>query len=129
LQQVSVIAALAIGQTLVILTAGIDLSVGAIAILSSLLMANLAAKNGGARTSRLGDRRCGGATCRGYQRRTGYAAKTATVHCDLGHPEHLYRDRAALLGRPASWPAPAGARPSLGGGRQSLSVPSGSPRA
>jgi fructose transport system permease protein len=46
LQQVSVIAALAIGQTLVILTAGIDLSVGAIAILSSLLMANLAAKNG-----------------------------------------------------------------------------------
>ena len=33
LQQVSVIAALAIGQTLVILTAGIDLSVGAIAIL------------------------------------------------------------------------------------------------
>ena len=46
LQQVSVIAALAIGQTLVILTAGIDLSVGAIAILSSLLMANLAAHNG-----------------------------------------------------------------------------------
>jgi fructose transport system permease protein len=46
LQQVSVIAALAIGQTLVILTAGIDLSVGAIAILSSLLMANLAANNG-----------------------------------------------------------------------------------
>ena len=46
LQQVSVIAALAIGQTLVILTAGIDLSVGAIAILSSLIMANLAANNG-----------------------------------------------------------------------------------
>src|SRR5829696_7491553 len=46
LQQVAVIAALAIGQTLVILTAGIDLSVGAIAILSSLLMANLAVKNG-----------------------------------------------------------------------------------
>jgi fructose transport system permease protein len=46
LQQVAVIAALAIGQTLVILTAGIDLSVGAIAILSSLLMANFAVKNG-----------------------------------------------------------------------------------
>ena len=46
LQQVSVIAALAIGQTLVILTAGIDLSVGAIAILSTLIMANLAVKNG-----------------------------------------------------------------------------------
>lgn len=46
LQQTAVIAALAIGQTLVILTAGIDLSVGAIAILSSLVMASLAAHNG-----------------------------------------------------------------------------------
>jgi ribose/xylose/arabinose/galactoside ABC-type transport system permease subunit len=46
LQQVAVIAALAVGQTLIILTAGIDLSVGAIAILSMLVMANLAANNG-----------------------------------------------------------------------------------
>jgi fructose transport system permease protein len=45
-QQVAVIAALAIGQTLVILTAGIDLSVGAITILAMLLSANLAADNG-----------------------------------------------------------------------------------
>ena len=44
LQQVAVIAALAIGQTLVILTAGIDLSVGAIAILATLFSANLAVK-------------------------------------------------------------------------------------
>lgn len=42
LQQAAVIAALAVGQTLVILTAGIDLSVGAICILSMLVMANLA---------------------------------------------------------------------------------------
>ncbi len=46
LQQVSVIAALAIGQTLIILTAGIDLSVGAIAILATLFSANLAVKQG-----------------------------------------------------------------------------------
>ena len=46
IQQVAVIAALAIGQTLIILTAGIDLSVGAITILSMLLMANLAFRNG-----------------------------------------------------------------------------------
>ncbi len=46
LQQTAVIAALAIGQTLVILTAGIDLAVGAISILSMLLMANLAANQG-----------------------------------------------------------------------------------
>ena len=46
LQQTAVIAALAIGQTLIILTAGIDLAVGATAILSMLVMANLAATNG-----------------------------------------------------------------------------------
>ena len=46
LQQVAVIAALAIGQTLIILTAGIDLSVGAITILAMLLSANLASTGG-----------------------------------------------------------------------------------
>ncbi len=46
LQQTAVVAALAIGQTLIILTAGIDLAVGAISILSMLLMANLAVNNG-----------------------------------------------------------------------------------
>ena len=46
IQQTAIIAALAIGQTLIILTAGIDLSVGAICILSMLFMANLAANNG-----------------------------------------------------------------------------------
>ncbi|MFV0453103.1 MAG: ABC transporter permease [Propioniciclava sp.] len=45
-QQVAVIACLAIGQTLVILTAGIDLSVGASAILSMMVMASLAADQG-----------------------------------------------------------------------------------
>ncbi|WP_232663838.1 ABC transporter permease [Pseudonocardia sp. TRM90224] len=42
LAQVTIIAVLALGQTLVILTAGIDLSVGAIAVFSSIIMANLA---------------------------------------------------------------------------------------
>jgi fructose transport system permease protein len=46
LQQTAVMAALAIGQTLIILTAGIDLAVGATCILSMLFMANLAAHNG-----------------------------------------------------------------------------------
>lgn len=41
LQQAAVVGALAVGQTLVILTAGIDLSVGAIMVLSSLVMAKL----------------------------------------------------------------------------------------
>ena len=46
IQQTAIIAALAIGQTLIVLTAGIDLSVGAISILSMLVMSNLAANNG-----------------------------------------------------------------------------------
>ncbi|SDP60447.1 fructose transport system permease protein [Pedococcus dokdonensis] len=45
-QQTAVVAALAVGQTLVILTAGIDLSVGAIMVLSMMVTATLA-KDGG----------------------------------------------------------------------------------
>ena len=45
-QQVSVVGTLAIAQTLIILTAGIDLSVGAVMILSSMVMAQLAVNNG-----------------------------------------------------------------------------------
>ena len=44
-QQTAVVAALAVGQTLIILTAGIDLSVGAITILATMLSATLASKN------------------------------------------------------------------------------------
>ena len=46
LQQVAVVGTLAVGQTLVILTAGIDLSVGAIMVLSSIGMARLSAEAG-----------------------------------------------------------------------------------
>jgi len=46
LQQVTVIAVLALGQTLVILTAGIDLSTGAIAVFTSIIMANLTTRAG-----------------------------------------------------------------------------------
>ncbi|GGK95618.1 ABC transporter permease [Mangrovihabitans endophyticus] len=46
LAQVTVIATLALGQTLVILTAGIDLAAGAIAVFSSILIANFCTKAG-----------------------------------------------------------------------------------
>jgi fructose transport system permease protein len=46
LQQVAVVGALAVGQTLIILTAGIDLSCGAIAILAMLYSAKLSADSG-----------------------------------------------------------------------------------
>ncbi|GHF71535.1 monosaccharide-transporting ATPase [Streptomyces mashuensis] len=42
-QQVAVVGALAVGQTVIILTAGIDLSIGAVMVLASLLMAKLVA--------------------------------------------------------------------------------------
>ncbi len=45
-QQTAVIGTLAIGQTLIILTAGIDLSCGAIMVFSSMVMAKTAAENG-----------------------------------------------------------------------------------
>lgn len=45
-QQVAVVGTLAIAQTLVILTAGIDLSVGASMVLASMVMAQTASKNG-----------------------------------------------------------------------------------
>jgi fructose transport system permease protein len=46
LEQVTVIGVLALGQTLIILTAGIDLSTGAIAVFSSILMANFCVRGG-----------------------------------------------------------------------------------
>jgi len=45
-QQVMIVGTLGIGQTLIILTAGIDLSVGAIMVLSSVVMAKLAVEVG-----------------------------------------------------------------------------------
>jgi fructose transport system permease protein len=45
-QQVAVVGALAIGQTMIILTGGIDLSVGAAMILAQMVMAQTAANNG-----------------------------------------------------------------------------------
>jgi fructose transport system permease protein len=45
-QQVAVVGALAVGQTLIILTAGIDLSVGAVMLLGSMVMAQTATANG-----------------------------------------------------------------------------------
>ncbi|MEJ2579370.1 MAG: ABC transporter permease [Kineosporiaceae bacterium] len=46
LLQVAWVGSLAVGQTLVILTAGIDLSIGALMVLSSLVMAKLVADHG-----------------------------------------------------------------------------------
>jgi fructose transport system permease protein len=44
-QQVAVVGTLAVGQTLIILTAGIDLSIGAVTVLSSLVMSKMVFTN------------------------------------------------------------------------------------
>ncbi|MCU1668267.1 MAG: transporter permease [Blastococcus sp.] len=46
LQQAAVVGSLAVGQTLIILTAGIDLSIGAVVVLATLVMAKLAHDSG-----------------------------------------------------------------------------------
>jgi fructose transport system permease protein len=46
MQQVSIVGAIAVAQTLVILTAGIDLSVGAITVFATMVMAKSAFENG-----------------------------------------------------------------------------------
>jgi fructose transport system permease protein len=46
LQQVAVVGTIAVGQTLIILTAGIDLSIGAVLVLSSVVMAKLVQDQG-----------------------------------------------------------------------------------
>jgi fructose transport system permease protein len=46
LQETAVVGSLAVGQTLIILTAGIDLSIGAIMVLASLVMAKLSYSEG-----------------------------------------------------------------------------------
>jgi fructose transport system permease protein len=46
LQQVTIIGTIGVGQTLIVLTAGIDLSVGAIMVLSSIVMGKLSAEAG-----------------------------------------------------------------------------------
>ncbi|WP_223198597.1 ABC transporter permease [Solihabitans fulvus] len=46
LQQVAVVGTIAVGQTIIILTAGIDLSCGAIMVLTSIVMAKVSAEHG-----------------------------------------------------------------------------------
>ena len=99
LQQVAIIAALAIGQTLIILTAGIDLSVGALTVFSMLIMASLASAGGvpgplailiGILVGTAGGER---------ERVPGDPDQPATVHRHPGDAEHLPGGRSALLGR------------------------------
>ena len=90
----AVIAAWPSARRLIILTAGIDLSVGAIGILSMLVMANLAANNGVPGVLALLHRHRRRQRLPDAQRSSGDPAEPATVHRHPGHAEHLHRHSA-----------------------------------
>ena len=95
-QQTAVVAALAVGQTLIILTAGIDLSVGASAILSMMVMASYVREHGlpgGGRPACSGSARYPGRVLNGL---LVTRLEAATVHRHAGHAQRLHRDHAAL---------------------------------
>ena len=129
LQQTAVVAALAVGQTLVILTAGIDLSVGAIMVLSMMVTATLAKDGGMPAVLALVDRGRPRDGCRLPQRPARHADQPPAVHRHPRHAEHLHGHRAALLRRrehPGRPPATAAQLPRRGVRR---SASSGSPGA
>ncbi len=105
LQQVMVVGVLAIGQTLIILTAGIDLSCGMVMALGSIVMTKFAVDLGMNPYLAI---LCGLLVCVGLrlpERRADHLHPAAAVHRDAGHAQHRLRPHADLLavadGRPA----------------------------
>ena len=97
LQQVTIIATLGIAQTLVILTAGIDLSVGVIMILS---LGGDGPHGGGLwRTAdhRLPARPPRRTGLRDHQRADHHDPPATAVHCDPRHVEHIRRAQHLLF--------------------------------
>ena len=97
LQQVMVVGVIAIGQTLIILTAGIDLSCGMIMALGSIVMTKFAVDL--RHESVPGDRlriACLYAV-RLHQWRAYYLHQTAAVHRHARHAQHRVRDHANLF--------------------------------
>ena len=98
-QQSMVVGVLAIGQTLVILTAGIDLSCGAVMALGSIVMTRLAVVNGVPVLPRHPARHRRLRRVRRAQRRPDHAGAVAAVHRDPGHVEHRVRHQRTSIRR------------------------------
>jgi hypothetical protein len=99
LQQVAVVGVIAIGQTLVILTGGIDLSCGMLMALGGIVMTRFATTLGMPPVLAI---LCGIArdrAVRARQRPAGDAHPAAVVHRHAGHDEHRVRGHAAVLRR------------------------------
>ena len=97
LQQVAVVGVIAIGQTLIILTAGIDLSCGMIMALGSIVMTKFAADLGVPAPLADPVRHRRHRAVRPAQRPAGDAHQAAAVHRHAGHVQHRLRDHPAVL--------------------------------
>ena len=97
LTQVMVTGILGVGQTLVILTAGIDLSVGVIMVISSVVMGRLGVLDGVPTHHRFSARPSCRRGLRFPQRDAGHAAQNAAVHRDARHAQHHRRAQYLLF--------------------------------
>ena len=97
LTQVTIIGILGIAQTLVILTAGIDLSVGVIMVISSVVMGRLAVIDGVPIVRRVSARAAVRRRLRLPQRLARHADENAAVHRHLGHAQHHRRAQHLLF--------------------------------
>ena len=99
LQQASVLAAVSAGQALVVLSGGIDLSVGVVMVLSTLVIGTTRRRRSCARAA--------GPACRSRDRRGGRLrqrllrrlSENEPVHCHFGHAQYLRSHGRAGLGR------------------------------
>ena len=97
LTQVMVTGILGVGQTLVILTAGIDLSIGVIMVISSVVMGRLAVLDGIPIIHRFSARPSGRRRLRLPQWDFGHTAQNAPVHRDARHAQHHRRAQHLLF--------------------------------
>ena len=107
-QQTAVVGTLAIGQTLIILTAGIDLSCGAIMVFSSMVMAKTAFDQGVPGFAALILGLVVGGLAGAVQRPADHAGQTATVHRHPRLAGHLH------LADPSLCHGPNGSRHGVG---------------
>ena len=127
-QQMAVVGALAVGQTLIILTAGIDLSIGMAMVLSSLVMVKLNHDQGVPGLIALLIGIAVGAAHRPAQRRAGDPAQPAAVHRHARHVLDLH-GRLAAVRRRARRSRSDRTPCSCGPARRSASAASASPGA
>ena len=99
LQQIAIVGILGAAQTLVILTAGIDLSIGVIMVISSVVMGNCAVTYGMPTPIAIAGGFVVGARLRLAQRLSRRPHEAAALHRDARHLEHRHGDELHLFGQ------------------------------